>query len=162
MTGAYEAWGPVDWPSEPFGTAALAQTTLMPLPAAPVHAMHGWNAPSPALNAYELWPAGYIRRPRVRLIRRGWPLYGFGAEVEAPAPSPPAAPTELPAAAKEVPPIGKGLFLGAAYGIAIGMIASEFVMRKADAGAQFKQNHQLIMYGALFGGALGAFTGVQT
>ena len=147
---AYEVSPPFEWPMGAVHPE-LVQASLLPLPSTPL------PRPMDGLSAYELWP-GYIRRPRVRLIRRGWPLYGFGAEVEPTSPAPAPA---LPETPQQVAPLGKGLFLGTAYGIAIGMIASEFVMRKADASAQLKQNHQLILYGALFGAAAGMFGAVQ-
>lgn len=104
-----------------------------------------------------------IRRyPGVRVRRaRRWPLYGVGADAT-PAP---ATPTEAPAAqtfdAQKARDIGKALFVGTAYGIALGMILSEFVMRQKSAEAQLKQNHKLVMYGSLFGAAVGVFGATQ-
>jgi hypothetical protein len=145
---AYELGPQVEWPMGALHPE-LVQASLLPLrPTPPARPMDG------ALSAYELWPAyGLAYRPSRR--RRAWPLYGLGAEEPAPTTSAPAEP------ARQAGPIGKGLFIGTAYGIAIGMIASEFVMRKADAGQQLKQNHQLVMFGALFGAAVGAFGAVQ-
>lgn len=94
---------------------------------------------------------------RVRRARR-LPFYGLGDETVAP-PAP--TPEVPPADARKMHDIGKGLFVGTAYGIALGMILSEFVLRKGDAGAQLKQNHQLVMYGALFGAAVGGIGAVQ-
>jgi hypothetical protein len=81
---------------------------------------------------------------------------------EDPAVTPGAPPSEAPAAdARQMSTIGKGLFVGTAYGIALGMVLSEFVMRKGGAEAQLKQNHQLVLLGALFGAGVGAVGAVQ-
>lgn len=143
---AYELGPVVEWPMSGVHPE-LVQASLLPLRSTPpARPMDGWNG----MSAYELWPAyGF----GARRLRRAWPLYGVGAEEP-----PPGAPAEP---AREAAPIGKGLFIGAAYGIAIGMVASEFVMRKPDATQQLKQNHQLVMFGALFGAAVGAFGAVQ-
>lgn len=109
------------------------------------------------MGAYEAWPtywpSGYIGG-RSRLVRRIPAFYGIGAEA---VPTPPA--PEVPA--KMAPEIGKGIFVGTAYGVALGMVTSELIVRKADAAAQLKQNHQLILFSALIGAALGGFATVN-
>lgn len=152
MTGDYEAGPVIDWPTLGAIHPELVQASLLPLPAAPARPMSGVD-----LSAYELWPAywpsGYIGRPR--LVRRV-PFYGVGAEAIVPP-----TPAPAPEVAKFAPPIGKGIFLGTAYGIALGMVTSELIVRKADAAAQLKQNHQLIMLSALIGAAVGGFGAVN-
>jgi hypothetical protein len=99
---------------------------------------------------------------RVRRIRSGASLYGFGAD-EPTTPAPASAPTETPAVdARKASAIGKGLFVGTAYGIALGMVVSELVLRKRDATAQLKQNHQFIGLSALFGAMVGGLITVQS
>jgi len=63
--------------------------------------------------------------------------------------------------ARRASSVGQGLFVGAAYGIALGMVLSELVLRKRDAATQLKQNHSLIALSALLGGAAGALSAVQ-
>ena len=63
--------------------------------------------------------------------------------------------------ARRMSAIGKGLFLGTAYGIALGMVVSELVLRKHDASTQLKQNHRLIGLSSLFGAMVGGLITVQ-
>ena len=104
---------------------------------------------------YELWSWNY---PTVRVRRRSsvTPIRGIGEDPVAPTPTPPA-----PIDQRKMRDIGRGLFVGTAYGIALGMVLSEFVMRQRDAGAQLKQNHRLILLGSLFGAAVGGLGAVQ-
>lgn len=102
---------------------------------------------------YELW-----RYPAVRVRRaRRVPLYGLG--VDEPVATP--APVQVTNVDRRLADIGKGLFIGTAYGIAFGMILSEFVMRQKSAEAQLKQNHKLVLLGSLFGASVGAMGAVQ-
>jgi hypothetical protein len=141
------------------------------------------------LGSYEAWTVGRTRmppcvyegrcvpKPDGRLLYIGPPVRAYSGLGAAPIIAvsglgeepPPGTPTPAPvltadadrARAERAAVMGKGLFLGAAYGIAIGMVLSETVARKPDPAKQLKQNHQFVALSALFGAAVGAFFGVQ-
>jgi len=123
------------------------------------------------VGAYEAWTVGHTPMPRLRRARRFYPQAGLGAIVAVsglgadpttpPAPPPAPTPAITPADAERAGAIGKGLFLGGAYGIAIGIAISTFVARQRDPATQLKQDRKFMMLAALFGAAVGAVTGVQ-
>ena len=124
---------------------------------------------APGLGSYEAWTVGRTRMPPWVYRRMGLgaaPIIAVSGLGEEP---PPGTPTPAPvltadadrARAERAAVVGKGLFLGAAYGIALGMVLSETVARKPDPAKQLKQNHQFVALSALLGGAVGAFFGVQ-
>jgi hypothetical protein len=134
-------------------------------------------APS-GLGSYEAWTVGRTRMPPcVYEGRCGPPVIAYSGLGSAPIIAvsglgeepPPGTPAPAPvltadadrARAERAAVVGKGLFLGAAYGIALGMVLSETVARKPDPARQLKQNHQFVALSALLGGAVGAFFGVQ-
>jgi len=109
------------------------------------------------LSAYEIWPASSVF-PRQRYIRiRGVRGLGEEASITSEAPVTPPVPVQ-PAVAGQ---LGKALFVGTAYGIALSMITSELLLRKPDAATQLRQNHKLMLLGALFGAGTSAFVAAR-
>ena len=109
-------------------------------------------------------PYPWVRPMRVQRIRSG-SLLGLGVD-ETPAPGMPTQPVlereQDTERARRMSAIGKGLFMGTAYGIALGMVVSELALRKHDAAAQLKQNHRMIGLSALFGAMVGGLVTVQS
>lgn len=109
---------------------------------------------------YELWSWNY---PIYRLKRRSsvLPIRGIGEDAPAPAQPIPENPAAPSLDQRRLHDVGKGIFVGTAYGIAVGMIISGFVMRKDNPAAQLKQNNRLVLLGSLFGATVGGLGAVQ-